>query len=153
MSREDKMSLQQWLDNAWIHKAETTAEEVSELLDIARREISDASVEGLSPDGRFAHAYGAVRCLCELALHACGYHVPKGSRQHERTIGSLRFSLGDEWAEETDYFDQCRRLRNQSMYERFGTVQQQDADELLEAARKLQDAALDWLHRNHADLI
>lgn len=147
------MNLQQWLENSWIRRTEPSREEVANLLDVAHRDIGDASLQGLSPDGRFAHAYNAVRSLCEVGLHACGYCVPKGGRQHERVIESLRYTLGDEWAERTDFFDRCRRWRHQSMYERIGVVQQRDADDLLGAAKTLEIAVRDWLEQNHPDLI
>ena len=147
------MSLQQWLDNSWIKRTESSIEEVMSLLDIAAREIGDGSVEGLSLEGRFTHAYNAVRILCEVALHAEGYSVPKGGREHERTIDSLKFTLGGEWSEQVDYFDQCRRRRHQSLYERSGITREEDANDLLDAAVKLNVAIREWLKHRHADLV
>jgi len=147
------MSLQQWLDNSWINKTDRSGQEVSNLLDIAERQIADASLPGMSADGRFAHAYEAVRCLCELALHATGYTVLKGMRQHERVIESLKFTLQGEWTETADFFDRCRRFRHQVQYERSGVVQHQDADELLAVAEKLHDAVQEWLQQRHPDLL
>ena len=147
------MSLQQWRENDWIVDVDPSAQEVANGLAIARRDIADASLTGMSSDNRFAHAYNAVRALCDLALHASGYRVPKSGRGHERAIGSLKFTLGAEWAEQTDYFDRCRRKRHQSMYDRSGATQPKDADELLEAARNLLDAVQDWLRRRHGGLM
>ena len=147
------MSLQQWLENSWLIEAERSAQEIANRLRIADRELADASLEGLSPDGRFEHAYAAVRTLCQVALHAAGYTVPKGQRQHERSIESLKLTLGGPWTEHADYFDVCRRQRHQSMYEKCGVTQSKDADELLETARELRGAVQEWLQRNHADLL
>jgi hypothetical protein len=147
------MSLQQWLDNSWITRIKPSSEEVVSLLEIARREIGDGSVEGLSPDGRFTHAYNAARILCEVALNAEGYNVPKGSREHERTIESLRFTLGGDLGVQVDYFDRCRRQRHQSLYERSGVSREKDANDLLDAARKLDVAVREWLNRQHPDLV
>jgi len=146
------MSLQQWHSNGWIHKVEPSAAEVSSLLHLAAREVTDASLEGISPDGRFGHAYSAVRTLCQAALHASGYSVGKRERAHERTIESLKFTLGGEWSDEADYFDQCRRSRHQLSYEHSGITQQQDADGLLDTAKRLQVAVKDWLQAHHPDL-
>ncbi len=77
------MSLPQWLANSWIRKTARSAEHVGDLLAIADRQIADAGLAGISADGRFTHAYDAVRTLCEIALHAAGFGVPKGERQHE----------------------------------------------------------------------
>lgn len=147
------MSLQQWLDNSWISRCEPSAETVSQHLRIAERNIADASLGGISPDGRFDHAYDAVRCLCELALHACGYSVPKGQRQHERIIESIVFTIGGDWAEEAGFLDQCRRQRNKSMYDRSDVVRPQEADELLKVAQALLVAVRRWLEANHSDLV
>ena len=147
------MSLQQWADNSWIKAVEPSVVAMSDLLAVAAREIADASIEGISVDGRFAHAYNAVRTLCGAALHAAGFTVPKGQREHERMIDSLQFTLGEEWIANVDYFHQCRRLRHQALYERQGVTQRSDADELLETAIRLQQAVREWLQRNHPDLL
>ena len=146
------MSLQQWFDNSWVQKVERSGAEVSSLLLLAEREITDASLDGISPDGRFSHAYNAVRTLCQAALHAEGYSAGKRERAHERTIESLKFTLGGDWSDEADYFDQCRRSRHQLSYEHSGITQQQDANGLLDAAERLQVAVKDWLKANHPDL-
>jgi len=150
---EMTMSLQQWLDNAWIRSITPSMQMISGLLAVAEREIQDASLEGMSPDGRFDHAYDAVRSLCEVALHACGYAVPKGGRKHERAIESLRFTLGGHWTGDVDFFDHCRRQRHQAIYERAGVAQARDADELLAAAKRLNEEVREWLRKEHPDLI
>ncbi len=147
------MSLQQWLDNSWINKSTPSREEIVGLVQVAERNLADASLEGLSPDGRFSLAYDTVRSLCQAALTASGFVVPKGGRQHERVIESLKFTLGSEWVAETDYFDVCRRRRHKSIYERSGINQPRDADQVLESAKKLLTATKEWLQHDHPDLI
>lgn len=147
------MSLQQWLDNSWIKSIEPSRQEVAGLLAIAEREIADAALAGMSSDGRFEHAYNAVRSLSQLALHAAGFAVPKGGRQHEWTIGSLKYTLAGDWVEKADHFDYCRRLRNKSLYDRSGMTQQRDADDLLCEATKLMAAVQAWLEKDHPRLI
>ena len=146
------MSLEQSLEKSWVNKTERSAHEVSNLLDIASREIADASLEGISSDGRFAHAYAAVRALCEIALHACGYTLPKGERKHERAIESLNFTIGPEWSNSVDFFDRCRRLRHRATLDCSGVAQPKEADDLLEEAQRLLDAVKVWLAEEHPDL-
>ena len=146
------MSLQQWLDNAWIREAERSPQVVANLLAVAQREVADASLPGMSADGKFEHAYDAIRSLSELALRAAGFAVPKGGSKHERLIQSLAFTLGDEVAVDVDFFDRCRRKRHVVTYERTGAVQQGDADDLLEAAKTLLDRVKRWLQDKHPDL-
>jgi hypothetical protein len=147
------MSLQQWLDNAWIKRVRPSGHVVESLLAIAEREIGDASLEGISVDGRFDHSYDAIRSLCEVALHASGYEVPRGGRKHERVIESLKFTVDGPWTDEVDLFDRSRRLRHQSIYERIGVVQQQDADDLLRTARRLLEGTREWLDKQHPELV
>lgn len=146
------MSLDEWLSNSWIHPIAPSAGTIASLLAIADREIADASLEGMSPDGRFDHAYDAIRAMCEAALHAAGYVVPKGGRKHERVIQSLPFTVDGDWTAEVDFFDRARRLRHQTIYERTGVVQPQDADDLLATAGRLVIAVREWLRDRHPDL-
>ena len=147
------MSLEQWVANAWLKRVRPSPQDVANLLAIADREVGDASLEGISTDGRFTHAYDAARALAEAALHASGYDVPKGPQQHQRAIESLRFTVLGNLAERVDYLDRCRRMRHRTVYERVGTLQQRDADELLQAARALRDKVHDWLMSYHPDLL
>jgi hypothetical protein len=147
------MSLQQWQDNGWIWPAEPSRQEIAGFLGIAEREIADASLDGISSDGRFAHAYTAVRALCDAALHVCGYSVPKGQNQHQRVIESLQFTLAGEWVNEVDFLDRCRRERHGSLYDRSGVTEQEDADQLLATAERLLADVREWLGREHPELV
>ena len=147
------MTLHEWRDNGWINEFEPSREDIANLLSLAERELSDASVTELSPDARFYHAYAAVRVLCQVALHAAGFAVPKGGREHERVLDSLRFTLGSEWSQDADYFDHCRRMRHKSLYERSGVARESDVSELLEAAKRLYVALEAWLAKEHRSLL
>jgi uncharacterized protein (UPF0332 family) len=128
---------------------------VQVLLEIARREISDASLEGISEDGRFEHAYDAIRSLAEVALLAKGYFVPKGGNKHERLIDSLRFTLGEPLLdkEKVDYFDRCRRMRHKTMYERSGLIGEAGANTILHEAQNLLEQVDGWLQAERPDLV
>jgi hypothetical protein len=147
------MSLEQWVANAWLRHVRSSPQNVTNLLAIADREIGDASLDGISTDGRFTHAYDAVRALAEAALHAGGYDAPKGPLQHQRAIESLRFTALSSEPGQVDYLDRCRRTRHRTVYERMGSLQQRDADELLEAARGLREKVRDWMMSNHPELL
>lgn len=147
------MSLQQWLENSWIVRADPSKVIAADLLGLVDRDIADGSLKKISSDGRFKHAYSAMRTLCQLALHAEGYRVHKGQAGHERVIESLKYTLGSEWNNQADYFDLCRRTRNSLMYDRADVVNQTDANELLESAKKLRADVIAWLRSKHADLV
>ncbi|MCH8146566.1 MAG: hypothetical protein IH987_01015 [Planctomycetes bacterium] len=146
------MSLQQWLENSRIVRADPSKVEAADLLGLVDRDIADGSLEKISLDGRFEHAYSAMRTLCQLALHAEGYRVRK-DQGHKRVIESLKYTLGPEWNDQADYFDICRRTRHRLMYDRADVVNQTDADELLESAKKLRKDVIAWLRSNHGYLV
>lgn len=86
------MSLQNWLQIGHLTNHQATVAEVKNLLGVVDREIADASVAGLSDDGRFTHAYDAALQLCKLALHASGFEVAKRA-QGIMLFGSIRWNL------------------------------------------------------------
>ena len=147
------MSLEQWRQNGKLYKADATVGEIQQLFQVVDRDISDAAVHGLSPEGRFQHAYDAALQLCMIALRASGYRVCKGQGHHKWGIDSLRCTLGAKWSNTADHVERCSRLRGQAMYEQTGVVSDQDADDLLETARRLRSDVLKWLKANYPTLV
>jgi hypothetical protein len=147
------MSLQNWLQSGYLNKHHATVAEVQKLLGIVDRELSDAAVHGLSPDGQFAHAYDAALQLCKVALHASGYEVGKGPGHHARTINSLEHTLGQSQKDNAIYLSKCSTQRHHSLYDYAGVVNDQDAQDLLDAARQLRADVLSWLRANSPKLL
>ena len=148
------MSLEEWSRIAsWLQEAETTVPEILQLFQVVDRDLSDAEAKGLSVDGRFQHAYDAALQLCIIALRASGYRVAKGQGQHKHAIESIQHTLGNRYADTADHLDRCSRLRGKTVYERIGAVNQKDADDLVEVARRLRAEVLEWLEKNHPDLV
>ena len=147
------MSLEQWLRNGWLQASEPTVAQIQQLLRVVDRDISDAQAKGLSADGRFVHAYNAALQLCIIALLASGYQVSKGQGRHKRGIDSLRYALGVGWSETADHIERCSRLRAQVIYEQIGVVGEEDADDLLNAAKQLRADVINWLKANHPALV
>jgi hypothetical protein len=148
------MSLQSWLQSGQLTNHQATVAEVQNLLGVADRELADASVVGLSDDGRFTHAYDAALLLCKLALHASGFEVQKRTAGHHAFwINSLEFTLGKNQKATLIYLSKSSKLRHMSLYEHAGVVQRQDAEDLLETARQLRVDVLGWLRSQHAGLL
>lgn len=110
--------LSEWLANRWLQPHETSALEISDLLDVVDRDLADASVVGLSADWRLSIAHNAILQLATCALAAEGYR-PDRQRAHERAILSLQWTIGLE-QETVAVLDAVRRKRNISNYERAG---------------------------------
>ena len=133
---------------------QATVAEVRSLFGVVDRELADAGVPGLSDEGRFTHAYDAALLLCKLALHASGFELQKRtSGHHSRWISSLEFTLGKEKKQSLIHLSKSSNLRHTSLYDQTGVVQKQDADDLLETARKLRTDVLAWLRSRHPALV
>ena len=146
------MSLEQWRRNDWLRPSDPTVAEITQLLKVVDREISDAGAGGLSSDGRFMHAYDAALLLCKVALRAEGYVVSKAQGHHKHTIASLKFTLGT-LQDDVDFLEFCSRKRGQALYEQVGVVGEKDASDLLAQAKKLQRDVLAWLEDRHPELV
>lgn len=144
------MSLTHWLASGWLTEHQTSREEVEELLTLVERDLIDAAIDRLSPDWRMGIAYNAALQLATLALAASGYRADR-ARGHERTILSLRYTVGlDE--ELVDTLDGIRRKRNRSNYERAGTASSSEAEEVYQIASDLRIRVCRWLERTRPDL-
>ncbi len=148
------MSLQNWLQIGHLTNHQATVAEVKNLLGVVDREIADASVAGLSDDGRFTHAYDAALQLCKLALHASGFEVAKRAPGHHALwINSLEFTLGAAHKGTLIHLSKSSMLRHTSLYTHAGVVQKQDADDLLDVARQLRTDVLNWFRSKRSSLL
>jgi hypothetical protein len=129
---------------------QTSSQEIDDLLAIVARDLADAGGD-ISTDWRFGIAYNAAPKLCVILLHASGYR-PEKTLQHYRTIAALPEILGEEWRDEADYLETCRRKRNIVEYDRVGVVTEKDASELAAFCKELRQEVLAWLNKNHPEL-
>lgn len=146
------MSLEKWLPTGSLLRHEATIAEIRQLFDVVDRDISDASLKGLSADGKFTLAYNAALQLCTIVLHASGYKAAKGGGHHNTTINALDECMGEAHRETKFYLSRCNRQRSQGIYDRVGVVQESDAADLLETAKSLRQDVKEWLKKNHAEL-
>jgi hypothetical protein len=86
------MSLKQWQSNGWLKKHKTNRQQIVDLLEIADRDITDASTARLSADWQFGIAYNAALKLCTILLYAEGYR-PERNLAHYRTLQALPWYL------------------------------------------------------------
>jgi hypothetical protein len=146
------MSLEGWKDSGWLREHKTSAKEISGLMALVERDLTDAAREEISTDWRFNIAYNAGLQLATAVLYASGYRAGRGESKHYRTIQALPLIVGSEFVPVKNYLDNCRRKRNVSEYDTAGTVSQKEADELLRTAQRLKDQVEKWLEENHPEL-
>jgi hypothetical protein len=87
------MILEDWLNNGWLVAHKTSRQEISDLLDVADRDLVDCQVEGLSADWKMNIAYNAALQSATAALAAAGYRPTRDSH-HYRVIQSLAYTIG-----------------------------------------------------------
>ncbi|MBI1849130.1 MAG: hypothetical protein HYR85_02170 [Planctomycetes bacterium] len=115
------------------------------------RNVADAALVGLSPDNKFGLAYDAVLLLSKMAIACAGYRV-KGQGAHRTTFEALQLALGPTIAQKADYFDRCRRKRNEFSYDVAGVVSAREAQELLEHTRQFEKTVEAWIAKHHPTL-
>ena len=130
-----------------------SAAETGDLLALAERQLADASVKEVSPDGRFAVAYGAAITLATLVVRASAYRVASAAGHHRLTVELLPILLGDRQRRGATYLDACRRKRNDAQYDHADTITPTEAQALRAAARELRDEVLAWLAELHPELL
>lgn len=146
------MSWTDLLNNRTVQNHTTAADEIKGLRKVVNRDISDASIKMLSADRRFAIAYNAVLQLSKMAIACAGYRVKSGAGHHLKTYESVKIALGTTEAENlADYFDLCRRKRNDIDYDSAEIVSETEAEELLEKAIEFQTLVETWIENNHSD--
>lgn len=76
--------------------------------------------------------------------------VPIGSPGHHAiTLEATGFILRATQQTLIDYFDTCRRMRNQVNYDVAGVVSEAQANELLEKGKEFRRVVEDWVSQKH----
>jgi hypothetical protein len=147
------MSLADWERNGWIRPLETSRREIHGIFQLVDRDITDASSESISNDSRFTIAYRAILNLCLIPLRCRGYRVAKGQSHHQRTIESIVLTLGEEYRDRMDYYNDTRSSRNIIDYDTAWTISLTSAEEIIEEARRLREDVRKWVSTHHPDLL
>jgi len=145
------VSLKQWADNGWLKAHRTSRKEIGSLLRIVERDLNDAQ-GNISSDWRFGIAYNAALKLCRILLSAENYR-PSHELQHYRTLAALPEILGEAKKADAEYLDDCRKKRNIVEYDEVGGASESDADELVGFVKDLRDEVMNWLKKNHPELL
>ncbi len=82
---------------------EASVTEIQRLTGVARRELADAAIGGLSADGSFEHAYVAALTAATILIRAHAERI-HGVEHHRLTFVRLGELAGGRWASAADYF-------------------------------------------------
>lgn len=145
------MSLRDWQENRWLIEHRVSAQEIIDLLTVADRDLTDCMVPGLSSDARLALAYNGALQAVAAALAASGYRAAR-NRHHYTLIQSLIHTIKAD-PKVIAEFDQFRKKRNISGYERAGSVSDQEANRMVALAKQLRRDIEKWLRATHPGLL
>jgi hypothetical protein len=146
------MSWKKLLQEHKVHHHRTTIQEVSELRRLIARDLADASIPALSEDRRFATAYNAALQTAKMAIACAGYRIGSNPGHHRLTFDGAKLALGTSAAHLTNYFDACRRKRNEIDYTGAAIATGTEAEELLLHTRAFIELVEKWIEANHAGL-
>lgn len=145
------MSLQDWASAGWLRAHRATAHQVAAQFALVERDLQDATGD-VSADWQFNIAYNAALQLRTILLQASGWRAEK-NLAHYRTLQSLPLILGSERQNDADYLDTCRSKRNQTEYDAADRVTRDEARELADFAYELRKSVIEWLRKNHPELL
>jgi len=131
------------------HKSSKT--ELDELRGGVEVKLQDSKSTSISDDTRFSTAYGAALLLAKMALACAGYRMDsKKGGHHVTAFETLPLCLGSSSKSLANYFEFCRRKRNEIDYDRAHGASRSDADEIVEKVEELASLVEDWIKNNHS---
>ncbi len=132
---------------------QTSKAELDDLRAAVAVKLKDASVTSISADTRFSTAYGGALLLVKMAIACSGYRLdPSAGGPHKTAFEALPLALGAKARPASQYFDVCRRKRNEIDYDRAFVVSDADADEIVRRATELEISGEAWITRNDPTL-
>jgi len=146
------MSLEDWLNNRWLHKHETSAEEIQALLHSAEEDIRSAEIKGIAAGWKLNMSYTAALRYARAALYVCGCR-PGREREHERTIDSLSYTVDSVDADTIKLLHKIRKMRHTATYDSVDMISDTEADAAMRVAVELGEKVTNWLRANHPNLL
>ena len=146
------MSLINLLKIGQLAEHTTDAAQVGKMLAAARRSITDAQVDSISPETRFDAAYRAITQLSMVALWANGFRPPKSAPGHHMTmIQSLPASIG--LGNDQMILLNTFRIKRNALNYSGEDMDQTSVESCIKAADALFLHLEDWLAENRPELI
>jgi hypothetical protein len=146
------MSWKKLLQDNKVHAHTTSLQELNEIRRLIARDLSDAAIPALSEDRRFATAYNAALQTGKMAIACAGYRIASVPGHHRLTFEAAKIALGKPAANLTDYFDACRRKRNEIDYTGAAIATTTEAEELLLHAKAFLKLVEGWIETTHPAL-
>ncbi len=146
------MTWTQLLANKDAQQHTTSKQELDNMRELIARDLGDAAVAGVSADRRFATAYNAALQAANMAIACAGYRITAKIGHHKVSLESAALALGKTAEKLTDYFETCRRKRNQIDYTQSHVATETEAKEIVAKATEFYAVVEAWIVKNHPKL-
>ena len=146
------MTWTQWLADGKVKRHQTSKKELDSVRALIARDLSDASIQRLSADRRFATAYNAALQTAKMAILCAGYRVSAGAAHHKTSLECMRVAIGKPAEPYADYFDRCRRKRNVIDYDDAYVATETEAQEIVAKVQEFLDFVERWIEKVHPPL-
>ncbi len=146
------MSWKKLLQDNKVHRHTTSRQELNEIRRLVARDLTDAAIPALSEDRRFATAYNAALQTAKMAIACAGYRIASVPGHHRLTFEGAKLALGKPAEHLADYFDACRRKRNEIDYTGATIATNTEADELLLHAKSFLALVEAWINSTYPAL-
>ena len=146
------MSWKKLLQDNKVHRHTTSRQELNEIRRLVARDLTDAAIPVLSEDRRFATAYNAALQTAKMAIACAGYRIASVPGHHRLTFEGAKLALGKPAEHLADYFDSCRRKRNEIDYTGATIATTTEADELLLHAKSFLKLVEAWINSTYPAL-
>ena len=130
------MSIDTMVQEGRIHPFKATREEISKVMGIAKRDLSEAEqIKDTSLDWTYSIAYNAVLQACRAYMFHMGYR-PATSEAHKATFEFMQLTVEERLKSTIDYFDRARKKRHRITYEAPGLVSEKETEQLIKKAKE-----------------
>lgn len=146
------MTINSLLERGFIERRDFSEKEISDLFDIVERDLNDSNTGDLSLDWKFGIAYNAALKLATILVRGSSLRVKSGSH-HMNTIALLPEILGEDYIDDKNYLDSCRRKRNAVEYDYTGGVTEIEVAELQDFVVELKTKVVEWCVKNSISLL
>ncbi len=146
------MTWTQLLANKDAQQHTTSKQELDNMRELIARDLGDAVVAEVSADRRFATAYNAALQAANMTIACAGYRITAKIGHHRVSLESAALALGKTAEKLTDYFETCRRKRNQIDYTQAHVATETEAKEMVAKATEFYAVVEAWIVKNHPKL-
>lgn len=109
---------------------------------------ASSAIAGLSPDARFTLVYQAALQASTAVIRAAGYQA-RGDAHHHHTFAGVAALLVEGLSDAARDLNLIRQKRHGAVYDWKSRLDEQDAEEIRTAARRLFTHAESWLRTRY----